>query len=164
MRATVAIIAAALASAGAASASCGGGQINPVTVASGNWNGLAWNLQAEDSGDGRYGITVFVVGTRRGRLSGHFYVGGKGTAINLAWTSSTAGTAPPFVAGVVTQAARTISVGLSNRPVRTVRTLPPRCLLQPGISFFIAVIPPGAHPTFVTARTAAGMVVGSWRR
>jgi hypothetical protein len=44
-----------LSSAGAASALCGGGQISPVTVASGNWNGVTWKLQAIDSGDGRYG-------------------------------------------------------------------------------------------------------------
>jgi hypothetical protein len=164
LRATVAVALAVLCSVGAASASCGGGQVNPVTVSSGNWSGISWKLQAIDSGDGRYGVTVFVAGTRRARLAGRFYVGGKGIPVNFAWTSSKPGTEPPFVAGVVTQDAHTITVGLSNGAVRTTHTIPPRCLLQPGISFFIATIRHGTQPAFFTARNAAGMVVASWRR
>jgi hypothetical protein len=165
LRATVAAALAALASAGAASASCGGGQLHPVTVTAGKWSGLAWKLQAIDSGDGRYGMEVFVAGSRRAGLSGRFYVRGRnGAPVNFGWTSSTPGTKPAFVAGVVTEAARKITVGLSNRTVRTVRTIPPRCLLAPGISFFIVSIPHGTHPTFFSARSAAGKVVASWRR
>ncbi|HEY6031297.1 MAG TPA: hypothetical protein VIU44_12060, partial [Gaiellaceae bacterium] len=70
LRATVAAVLAALASAGAASASCGGGQLHPVTVTSGEWGGPSWKLRAIDSGDGRYGIAVFVEGSRRAGLSG----------------------------------------------------------------------------------------------
>ena len=164
LRATVAVVLAALSSVGAASASCGGGQVNPITVASGSWSGISWKLQAIDSGDGRYGMTVFVAGTRRARLSGRFYVGGKGAPVNFAWTSSTPGTEPPFLAGVVTQDAHTITVGLSNGAVRTVHTIPPRCLLQSRVSFFIATIRHGTHAAFFTARNAASTVVASWRR
>lgn len=163
-RATVAVLIAALSSAGAASSSCGGGQVSAITVASGDWSGASWKLQAIDSGDGRYGVTVFVAGTRRARFSGRFYAGGNGIPVDLAWTSSAPGTKPPFVAGVVAQAARTITVGLSNRTVRTVRTIPPRCLLQPDISFFVATMPRGAHATSFTARNASGRVVASWPR
>jgi hypothetical protein len=165
LRLTVAVGLAALSSAGAASASCGGGQVNPVTVASGTWSGLSWKLQAIDSGDGRYGMTAFVAGSRRARLSGPFYVPGRnGAPVNFGWTASTPGTKPAFVAGAITEAARKITVGLSNGAVRTVRTIPPRCLLAPGISFFVATIPRGTHPTFFTARSAAGVIVASWRR
>jgi hypothetical protein len=165
LRLTVAVGLAALSSAGVASASCGGGQVNPVTVASGNWGGLPWRLQAIDSGDGRYGVKVFVAGSARARLSGRLYVSGRnGAPINFGWTASTPATRPAFVAGVVTGAARRITVGLSNGAVRTVRTIPPRCLLAPGISFFIATIPRGTRPAFFTARSAAGATVASWRR
>jgi hypothetical protein len=122
-------------------------------------------LQAIDSGDGRYGIAVFVAGARRARLSGRFYVPGRnGAPVNFGWTSSMPGTEPAFVAGVVTEAAREITVGLSNRVVRTVRTIPRRCLLASGISFFIVAIPDGTHPTFFSARSATGSVVARWRR
>lgn len=165
LRIIVAAVLAAVASAGAASASCGGGQLHPVTVTSGSWSGLSWKLRAIDSGDGRYAMTVFVAGSRRAGLSGRFYVPGRnGAPVNFGWTSSARGTAPAFVAGVVAEAARTITVGLSNRTVRTIRTIPPRCLLAPGISFFIVTIPPRTHPTFFSARNAAGGVVASWRR
>jgi hypothetical protein len=162
LRASVVAVLAALASAGAASAACGGGQVRPVTVTSGKWTGISWKLQAIDSGDGRYGVTVFVAGSRQANLSGRFYVPARNG--NFGWTASTPGTAPAFVAGVVAEAAREITVGLSNREVRTVRTIPPRCLLQPDISFFIATIPPGARPTFFSARSATGRVVARWRR
>jgi hypothetical protein len=165
LRVTVAAVLAALASAGAASAACGGGQVSPVTVTAGKWSGLSWKLQAIDSGDGRYGMQVFVAGSRRARLSGRFYVPGRnGAPINFGWTSSTPGTEPAFVAGVVAEAARKITVGLSNRTVRRVRTFPPRCLLAPGISFFIVTIPRSTHPTFFSARSAAGRVVATWSR
>jgi hypothetical protein len=165
LQATVAAVLAALSPVGAASTACGGGQIRLVTVTSGNWSGLPWKLQAIDSGDGRYGMKVFVAGSRRATLSGRFYVPGRnGTPVNFGWTSSAPGAEPAFVAGVVTEAAREITVGLSNRAVRTVRTIPPRCLLAPGISFFIATIPHGTRPTFFSARSATGKVVASWRR
>jgi hypothetical protein len=163
LRATVAGALAALISAGAASASCVGGQVSPVTVTSGKWSGLSWKLQAIDSGDGRYGVTVFVAGRRRAALSGRFVSRMQRRPVNFGWTSSRLGAGPSFVAGVVTEAARTITVGLSNRTVRTSRTIPPRCLLQPDISFFIITVPRGAHPTFFSARSAAGKIVASWR-
>src|SRR3954470_16256570 len=77
LRAMVAAVVAALASAGAASASCGGGQGQAGTVPSGNWSGISWKLQAIDSADGRYGIAVFVAGSRRAGLAGRFYVPGR---------------------------------------------------------------------------------------
>lgn len=110
-------------------------------------------------------MTVFVAGSRRAALSGRFYVPGRdGSPVNFGWTSSTPDTRPAFVAGVVAEAAREITVGLSDRSVRTVRTVAPRCLLAPGISFFIVAIPDGTYPTFFSARSATGKVVASWRR
>jgi hypothetical protein len=139
--------------------------VRPFTLAAGSWGGDAWKLRAIDSGDGRYGVTIIVAGSRRARLSGRFYVPGRnGVPVNFGWTSNIPGTQPPFVAGAVTEAARVINVGLSNRSVRTVGTIPPRCGLSPGISFFVAPIPRGTYPTFFSARNAAGKVVASWRR
>ena len=164
MRVAVATVLAALASAGAASASCGGGQIDPVTVGAGNWSGVPWKLQAIDSGDGRYGVTAIVAGSRRAALSGRLIPHAQRHPVNFGWTSSRLGTWPAFVAGVVTDAARTITVGLADRTVRTVRTIRARCLLQPDISFFILPVPAGTRPTFFSARTATGKLVASWRR
>ena len=139
--------------------------VRPFTLTSGSWGGVAWKLRAIDSGDGRYGLTVVVAGSRRAQLSGRFYVPGRnGAPVNFGWTSSIPGTQQPFVAGAITEAARVISVGLSNRSVRTVRTIPPRCGLSPGISFFVAPIPRRTYPRFFSARNAAGKVVASWRR
>lgn len=139
--------------------------VRPFTLASGRWGGVAWKLRAIDSGDGRYGLAVLVAGSRRARLSGRFYVPGRnGNPVDFGWTSSITGTPQPFVAGAITEAARVISVGLTDRSVRTVRTIPPRCGLSPGISFFVAPIPRGTRPTFFSARNAAGKVVASWRR
>jgi hypothetical protein len=165
MRVTVAAVLAALASAGGASASCGGGQISPVTVASGNWSGVPWKLRAIDSGDGRFEMTVDVAGSRRAARSGRFYVPGpNGAPVNFGWAASKRGTAPAFVAGVVAESARKITVGLSDRTARTVRTIPPRCLLASGISFFVVAIRHGTRPTFFSARSATGRLVASWRR
>jgi hypothetical protein len=164
LRSTVAAIVVALVSAGPALASCRGGQIRPVAVRSGDWNGQSLKLQAEDSGDGRYGLTVFVAGQRRANLSGRFYVPTRNAGpVDFGWASSFPGTTPTFVVGALTKAASTISVGLSNATVRTVATIPPRCLLQPDISFFVARIPPGTHAVFFTAQNAAGKIVASWR-
>jgi hypothetical protein len=139
--------------------------VRPFTLASGSWGSVAWKLRAIDSGDGRYGLTVVVAGARRAQLGGRFYVPGRnGAPVNFGWTSSIPGTQRPFVAGAVTEAAREIRVGLSNRSVRIVRPIPPRCGLSPGISFFVAPIPRGTQPTFFSARNAAGKVVASWRR
>jgi hypothetical protein len=165
LRSTVAAIVVALVSAGPALASCRGGQIRPVAVRSGDWNGQSWKLRAEDSGDGRYGVTVFVAGKRRANLSGRFYVPTRNARhVDFGWASSFPGTTPTFVVGALTKAAHTISVGLSNATVRTVEAVPPRCLLQPDISFFVARIPSGTHAVFFTARDAAGTIVARWRR
>jgi hypothetical protein len=166
LSATVAAIVVALVSAGTASASCRGGQIGPVAVRSGDWNGQSWKLQAEDSGDGRYALTVFVAGQRRATLSGRFYIPTRNAGpVNFGWAASFPGTAPTFVVGALTvKTARTITVGLSNATVSTVETIPPRCLLQPDISFFVERIPSGTHAVFFNARNAAGRVVASWRR
>jgi hypothetical protein len=168
LRAPVAAVLIALASAGAASASCRDGQLRPAAVASGKWGGVSWTLQAIDSGDLRYGMTVIVAGARRASLSGRFHVPGHSGAPVTAsdefgWTSSMPGTSPAFVAGVVAEAARKITVSLSDGEVRTVRTIPPRCLLQPDISFFIVTTLRGTQPRFFTARSATGRVVGRWR-
>jgi hypothetical protein len=124
-------------------------------------------LEAIDSGDLRYGMTVFVAGVRRASLSGRFHVRGhSGAPVStrdmFGWTSSVSGRSPAFVAGVVATTAREITVALSDGEVRTVRTIPPRCLLQPDISFFIVATPAGAKPRSFTARSAAGAVVGRW--
>ncbi len=139
--------------------------LRPFTLARGHWSGVSWKLRAIDSGDGRYGLTVVVAGSPRAELSGRFYVPGpNGAPVDFGWTASTPGTPQAFVTGAVTGAAREVSVGLSNRSVRTVRTIPPRCGLSPGISFFVAPIPGGTRPTFFSARNAAGKVVAGWRR
>ena len=164
-QAAVAGIVAALVFAGTASASCRGGQISPVDVRSGNWHGQSWKLQAEDSGDGRYAVTVFVAGRRRAALSGRFYVPTRTAGpVDFGWAASVPATTPAFVVGASTEKAHTMTVGLSNAAVRTVEMIPPRCLLQPDISFFLAFIPPGMHPTFFAARNALGKIVASWRR
>jgi hypothetical protein len=160
LRIAVAAVLTALASPGSALAVCSG-QLRPITVTSGVWSGTPWRLQAIDSGDGRFGMTVFVAGSRRARASGRL---GTPERRELAWTSSRVGTRPAFVAGAVAETARTITFGLSNRTVRSVRTIPPRCLLQPDISFFVVAIPSGTQPTFFTARNAAGTIVATWRR
>lgn len=168
LRASVAAVLIALGSAGVASAACRDGQLRPATVASGKWRGASWALQAIDSGDLRYGVTVTVAGAKRASLSGRFHTPGHSGAPVTAgdefgWTSSMRGTAPVFAAGVVASVAREITVDLSDGKVRTVRTIPPRCLLQPDISFFIVTIPRGTHPRSFTARSALGSVVGRWR-
>lgn len=168
LRASVATVLIALASAGVASASCRDGQLRPATVAYGNWNGIPWRLQAIDSGDMRYAMTVFVAGSKRAGVSGRFHVPGhSGAPVSardkFGWTSSAPGTSPTFVAGLVATGAREITVTLSDGEVRTARTIPPRCLLQPDISFFIVTTPAGTKPRVFTARTAAGTVVGRWR-
>jgi hypothetical protein len=133
-------------------------------VTSGGWSGTPWRLQAVDSGDGRFGMTVFVAGSRRANLSGRLFVPQRsGAPLTFAWTPSRLGTRPAFVAGVVA-AAHTITFGLSDGTVRKVRTIPPRCLLQPDISFFVVTVPRGTHPAFFTARNAAGKIVANWRR
>jgi hypothetical protein len=145
-------------------ASCGG-QLRPITVTSGVWSDKPWRLQAIDSGDGRFALSVFVAGSRRANLAGHLFTPQRGGApLKFAWTSSKVGTTPAFVAGIAAETTRTITFGLSNRTVRTVRAIPPRCLLQPDIAFFVVKIPRGAHPTFFTARNAAGKLVANWRR
>jgi hypothetical protein len=132
-------------------------------VTSGVWSGTPWKLRAIDSGDGRFAMSVFVAGSRRANLGGRLFWPQR-APLKLAWTPSALGTKPVFVAGIVAETASTITFGLSNRTVRTVRTIPPRCELQPDISFFVVTIPHGAHPTFFTARNAAGKIVANWRR
>jgi hypothetical protein len=152
---SVAAILVALGSASTAFASCGGGQISPVVVRSGDWSGQTWKLRAQDSGDGRYGLTVLVAGRRRAALSGRFYVPTRNAGpTDFGWASGVPGTAPAFVFGALTVFAHTL---------RTVDTIPPRCLFQPDISFFVARIPAGVHPMFFNARNAAGKIVARWR-
>ena len=164
LRITVAAALAALAWAGSASASCGGGQLHPVTVTSGVWSGTPWRLQAIDSGDGRFAVSVFVAGSRRAGLSGRLYVPTRNAGpVDFGWAPSVPGTAHAFVVGALTVRAHAITVGLSNATTRTVETIPPRCLLQPDISFFVVTVPRGTHPTFFSAENAVGKIVASWR-
>ena len=75
------------------------------------------------------------------------------------------GPQPTFVAGAVTEAARQVTIRLSDGSARTVATIPPRLpVLAPGISFYIETKPCAAYPIAITARDAAGRVVASWRR
>jgi hypothetical protein len=139
--------------------------LRPFTLASGRWNGVPWKLRAVDSGDGRYGLTVVVDGSRRAHLSGRFYVPGRdGVPIDFGRTWSIVGTRRPFAAGVVTERAKVIRVRLSNGGVRTVRTIAPRCGLSPGISFFVVPLPRGTHPTSFSAWDSAGKGIELSRR
>jgi len=151
--------------AGNAHASCDLGMLRMYTLASGHLAGATWSLRAIDSGDGRYAFEVIVGRSRRAHHSGRFYVEGPGGApVELGWTSSKPGTRPTFVAGAIAQAARHVRIRLSNGTVRTVRTIPPRCGLSPGIAFFLAPAPAGTHPVAISGRDARGKVVASWRR
>jgi hypothetical protein len=162
--AAVALLA-AFASASVASASCDLGMLSMYKLTSGHLAGTSWSLRAMDSGDGRYAFEVMIARSRRAHQSGHFYLKGQnGALVGLGWTLSSAGTRPRFVAGAVAQAAREVSIRLSNGSVRTVRTVPPTCGLSPGIAFFFAPIPARAHPISISARSAAGRVVVSWKR
>jgi hypothetical protein len=163
-RIAVAAVLTVLALPGSALAVCGG-QLQPITVTSGVWGGTPWRLQAIDGGDGRFAMSIFVGGSRRAKLGGRLFMPRRsGAPLEFAWTSSRVGTKPAFVAGLAAETARTITLGLSNRTVRTVRAIAPRCLLQPDISFFVITVPHATHPTFFTARNAAGKIVATWRR
>jgi hypothetical protein len=135
------------------------------TLTSGNVAGTKWSLRAIDSGDGRYAFDIMIGGSRRAHHSGRFYVKGpNGTPVELGFASSTPGTRPTFVAGAVAQAARNVSIRLSNGSVRTARTIPPKCGLSPGIAFFFAPVPASTHPVSISGRDVAGRVIVSWRR
>ena len=155
----------ALASPNAARASCDLGMISMYTLTSGHLAGVKWSLRAIDSGDGRYAFDIMIGGSRRAHHSGRFYVKRpNGPLVGLGFASSTPGSRPTFVAGAVAQAARDVSVRLSNSSVRTVRTIPPRCGLSSGIAFFFAPVPAGTQPVSIAARDLTGRVIVSWRR
>jgi hypothetical protein len=162
--ATVATVAAG-ASPTVARASCDLGMLKKYTLTSGQLAGAKWSLRAIDSGDGRYAFDIMIGGLRRAHNSGRFYVKGPtGAPVELGFASSTPGTRPTFVAGAVAQAARDVSVRLSNGSVRSVRTIPPKCGLSPGIAFFFAPVPAGTHPIAISGRDKTGKVIVSWRR
>ena len=163
---TVSVVLVALASAGAAGASCPRpGMIHTVTLTSGHLHGTPWSLRAIDSGDGRYCFDIILAGSRRAGHCGRFYVRGpNGAPVQLGWTSVSHGSGQTFVAGAVAEAARRVSIRLSDSSVRTVATIPPGCLLAPGISFFFAPTPPATSPTTITARDASGRIVVRWKR
>ena len=164
LRVAAATTLAALACASFARASCDLGMIRMYTLSSGHLAGTTWTLRALDSGDGRYAFEILDGGMRRAHHSGRFYVKRLGgTPIELGRTSSEPGTRPTFVAGAIAQAARAVSIRLSNGSTRTVRALPPRCGLSPGIAFFFAAVPAGAEPLSISGRDTTGRVVVSWR-
>jgi hypothetical protein len=139
--------------------------IRMYRLASGHLRGTTWSLRAIDSGDGRYAFEIVIGGSRRAHHSGRFYVKGPdGMPVELGWTSSRPGTRPTFVAGAIAQAAREVTIRLSNGGVRTVRTVPPRCGLSPGIAFFFEPVPAGAQPLSIAGRDGTGRVIVSWRR
>jgi hypothetical protein len=159
---TVAVIT-ALASASVAGASCNLGMLEMYTLTSGHLAGTKWSLRAIDSGDGRYAFDIMIGRSRRASHSGRLWVKGPtGTPVELGIASSTPGTRPPFVAGAIAQAARDVNIRLSDGTVRTVRTIPPRCGLSPGIAFFFAPVPAKAHPVSIVGRDAKGKAVVSW--
>jgi hypothetical protein len=161
---TVAVLA-AIAHSGIARASCDLGMLRMYTLTSGHLAGTKWSLRAIDSGDGRYAFDIMIGGSRRAHHSGRFYVKGpNGTPIELGFASSMPGTRPTFVAGAVAQAAREVSIRLSNGSVRTVRTIPPRCGLSPGIAFFFTPVPASFHPVSISGRDVRGRIIVSWRR
>jgi hypothetical protein len=165
LRVTTATVLVALASQSVARASCDLGMLQMYTLTSGNVAGTKWSLRAIDSGDGRYAFDIMIGGSRRAHHSGRFYVKGpNGTPVELGFASSTPGTRPTFVAGAVAQAARNVSIRLSNGSVRTARTIPPKCGLSPGIAFFFAPVPASTHPVSISGRDVAGRVIVSWRR
>jgi hypothetical protein len=162
--ATLAVLA-ALASPSIARASCDLGMIRMYTLTSGHLAGTKWSLRAIDSGDGRYAFEIMIGGSRRAHHSGRFYVkGANGMPVELGFAASTPGTRPTFVAGAVAQAARDVSIRLSNGSLRTVRTIPPRCGLSPEIAFFFAPIPASTHPVSISGRDLRGRIIVSWTR
>lgn len=147
----------------------GGAVAGPL---SGSWHGTPWRIRAADSGDGRYGMTVLIGGSRVASRSGRFYVPGPGgRPVRLAWTAAAQGRLP-FVAGAVAitpcceQAHADVTVRLSNGAVETATaTVPPYALTHaPGIAFFLLPTPRGANPTAITARNGAGRIISKWKR
>jgi hypothetical protein len=139
---------------------------------SGSWHGTSWRIRAADSGDGRYRMAVLIAGSQVASRSARFYIPGPGgTPIRLGWISDSRG-GLPFVAGAVAitpcceQAHAGVTVRLSNGAVETTTaTVPPYSLTHaPGIAFFFLPVPRHAHPTAITARTAAGHVITTWKR
>jgi hypothetical protein len=140
---------------------------------SGSYHGIPWRIRAADSGDGRYGMTVFVAGSPVASRSGRFYVPGPGgPPIRLGWTSDAQGRLP-FVAGAVAltscceQEHGLVNIRLSDGAAETVTaTVPPYTLTHaPGIAFFFAATPRGAYPVTITAcNIIAGRVFARWSR
>lgn len=150
-----------------------GGSVAGRGPLSGSYHGISWRIRAADSGDGRYGMTVFVAGSPVASRSGRFYVPGpSGPAIRLGWTSDAQGRLP-FVAGAVAltscceQEHGVVNIRLSDGAAETVTaTVPPYTLAHaPGIAFFFAATPRGAHPVTITARNIiTGRVFARWNR
>jgi hypothetical protein len=138
----------------------------------GSLHGTSWRIRAADSGDGRYGLTVLIAGSRVASRSGRFYIRGPGgNPIRLGWTSDNRG-GLPFVAGAVAitpcceQEHAGVTVRLSNRAVETTTATVPQYTLThaPGIAFFFLPIPRDARPTAITARNASGRIITAWKR
>jgi hypothetical protein len=137
-----------------------------VAVTHGESGGRTWVLRAIDSGDGRYCVKVSVKASPRAKRCGRFYVPGpSGAPVELGWASGNDGPQPTFVVGAVTQAARRVTIVLSDGTSRTVPALPPRVDgLAPGISFFVEAKPCTAYPLAITAVDGSGKILVRWRR
>jgi len=151
----------------------GGAAVAGQGPLSGSWHGIPWRIRAGSSGDGRYGMHVFIAGSLVAFRSGHLYVQrpGGGASGRLGWTSDSHAVLP-FVAGAVPitpcceQEHARVTVRLSDGAVETtIATVPPYTLSHaPGIAFFFLPIPRHAHPTAITARNASGHIITAWKR
>jgi hypothetical protein len=149
----------------------GGGPTAEHAPLSGSWHGIPWSIRAADSGDGRYGMSVFIAGSPAASRSGRFYVPGPGgIPLRLGLTADAHGRLP-FVAGAIAitpcceQNSADVTIRLSDGGVEaTTATVPPYSLTHvPGIAFFFVPTPRGAHPTSIVARNAAGHVITVWK-
>ncbi len=128
----------------------------------GTWHGTSWQLTANDSGDGRYGVKVFTGGSLRATTSGRFYT--PHLSEKLGWVTDSRGPDPPFVAGAVIEPSRHVTIRFSNGSVRTAATMPPTHLLAPGIAFFFMTKARAVYPIAITARDSAGHLIAAWER
>ena len=125
-----------------------------ATVKTGRWHGIKWKLTAGTWPDGSYCIAMTVgSGPEDGRSCGSI------RKERISYMAHTGRPAPADVEGPVIAKARSVQIKFFDRPQIRISTIAPPPTLDPGIRFFVAVLPCPATPRSFVARNAAGRIV-----
>jgi hypothetical protein len=139
------------------------GQPQPVTVASGRWNGIPWRLAASRDGTGRFCFTAAVGSRPPQKACANASMRQPERRFGYMGAFDGSPSRPGYIAGDVGPQVTEVDITLSNKALIRTRTIASPSPVA-DVRFFLAQIPCPELPVAFVARTASGQVAVAFKR